>query len=78
MKKIFQLFYIFCVIVFLAVLGCFTFFQDNVNSKEVVKKPMVMINHQLNENLLNDIENYAAKSFGFRNEMIGLFTSLKE
>lgn len=77
-KKIFFSIYIFVII---GITFCLSFFMfvDKQDSHYEVKSniPQIIENGEINKNLSADVENYVSQNFGFRQNLMDIYTSIQ-
>lgn len=79
MKRIIIIGYITIAMVMSLTLAIFMSFGDGQSSfEEKVLVPSLFDDGKLNQNISGDIENYVSKKFGFRQDMLGLYTLMQE
>lgn len=79
MKKYFHFIYIIVIMFLVLVLGISSFFQNqNHSNEDSINNPQLFINGKINENILDDIENYLSHNFGFRNELLQSYTLFQQ
>lgn len=78
MKKIGVFIYISMTIGFSLILAVFMLLNHNQSFYETQSQvPSLIKDGHINENISQDVEDYVSKNFGFRQEMLGLYTSLQ-